>query len=159
MDPDLVYARSAKGEEEIRTRKHQLRPLQRQSLILIDGHSPLKVLLSRWAALRGFEESIMQLERDGFIEPLPAAAPASAPAQPAGQPGEAEEVRRQLLDWLAAQLPARDAKFAAKLQAAPASPDGLQAAVDACCRLLRLTVDEKLAARFAEHAKALLKKA
>ena len=58
MDPDLVYARSAKGEEEIRTRQHQLRPLHRQSLILVDGQSPLKVLLSRWAALRGFEEAM-----------------------------------------------------------------------------------------------------
>lgn len=159
MDPDLVYARSAKGEEEIRTRQHQLRPLHRQSLILVDGHSPLKVLLSRWAALRGFEEAMAVLEREGFIEPLAAAANPRSPAQFSGPPATVEEVRRQLIDWLAAQLPGGDAKFAAKLQAAPASSDGLQAAVDACCRLLRLTVDEKLAARFAEHARTLLRKA
>lgn len=158
MDPDLVYVRSAKGEEEIRSRKHQLRPLQRQTLILIDGHSTLKVLLSRWAALRGFEETLAHLEREGFIEPMTTAANPRSPAAPAGQPVAIEDARRQLVEWLAAQLPARDTKFAAKLQAAPASMDGLHAAVDSCCRLIRLTVDEKLAARFAEHAKTVLGK-
>ncbi len=159
MDISAVYARSAKGEEALRLHRHQLRLLHRQVLFLIDGRSPLNALLDRWGALNGLDEAITFLVQHGFIEPLrrSSAAPGLPAAVPAAGPGDspAEQVRQRLVAWLVAKVPGNSDKLVGKLRDAPASQAGLQSAVESCCRVMRLTVDEQLAGQFAEQARAL----
>jgi hypothetical protein len=51
---------------------------------------------------------------------------------------------------------ARGAKVLAKLRSAPDAQPELSAAVDACVRLIRLTIDERLADNFKSQATLIL---
>ncbi len=114
--------------------RYQLRLLHRQELFLIDGRSPLNVLLDRWGALNGLDEALTFLVQHGFIEPLRrASAPSGVPAAvPTAGPGvsPAEQVRQRPVAWLIAKAPGNSDKLVGQLRAAPALQAGLQAGVE-----------------------------
>lgn len=161
MDITAVYARSAKGEDELRSNRLQLRLLHRQVLVLIDGRSPLKSLLDRWSSLNGFDEALRFLVQHGYIEPVrrtsaqPPAPTASSSRAATGSP--AELVRQRLMAWIAAKVPGHSDKLLGRLRAAPATREGLQSAAESCYRVMRLTVDEELAEQFVDQVRALFK--
>jgi hypothetical protein len=155
MDVNAVYARTARGEEELRTRANQLRAVQRQALILIDGRSPLIGVLDRWGSLTGLPEALLFLEDNGFIAPLTSAGNA---ADPANGTTTADHVRGLLLGLVESLVPKGNARMVAKLKDAPGSHDGLQAAVESCYKLMRLTVDEGLAEKFFRRARGELQR-
>jgi hypothetical protein len=168
MDPSAVYVRTRLGDEEMRTHAHDLALVQRQVLILVDGHTPLHALLQRWRTLKGLAEALGFLASHGYIAPRDAPAsdlptlgeelpPPAAPASGGGpRAADPEFIRRHLVAWFLARVPRQSERFVSKLQAAPASEDGLLAAVQSCHRLLRLTVDEALADELRDLVRHLL---
>jgi hypothetical protein len=88
-----IYDKTAKGRDEIATRKYQLAPRLRTLLVLVDGHRPEEELLRNVAGL-GLTASAMQelLAQEMIVlttsyAALPEAVMAPAP-QPAPAPAE-----------------------------------------------------------------------
>ncbi len=82
MDPQSVYRKSARGSQAIGARLHGLVGRARSLLILIDGkrgHADLHALAGGFCDVA---QTLAELERDGFIEPVPGAVavPLAAPA-------------------------------------------------------------------------------
>lgn len=89
MDAQHLYRKSAKGGEAINARLHGLVGRARSLLILVDGKRSHAELLALAAGFGDVAQMLGELERDGFIEPVPAAqapalasAPAPAPTRP-----------------------------------------------------------------------------
>jgi hypothetical protein len=80
-----VYAKTAKGQEEISTRAWKLPQKQRLVLILVDGKLSVAQHREKAGPLGDVVAILEELERGGFIA-RPAAAPA-APAAPAAAGG------------------------------------------------------------------------
>ena len=77
MDRSQVLVKTAKGQEEIRTKAYKLSPRQRRMLILVDGHSTLGETLTRLAVLGDDIEQLLDaLLADGFLAPRGGGAPA-----------------------------------------------------------------------------------
>ena len=86
-----IYDKTAKGRDEIATRKHQLAPRMRTLLVLIDGRKSEEELLRSVSGLGLTAESIAELLAQDFIvlatsystivapEPVAAAAPQPVP--------------------------------------------------------------------------------
>lgn len=83
-----IYDKTAKGREEIATRKYQLAPRLRTLLVLVDGHKPEEELLRNVAGLgltvNALQELLAQelivLTTSYAVLPETAQAPAPAPA-------------------------------------------------------------------------------
>ncbi len=78
MSEKLIYAKTAKGVEEINKRSHGLSPRARQALIMLDGKRSIDDVMEM---LPGNEtlELLDDLFAKGFIEPQQEAPPAKAP--------------------------------------------------------------------------------
>lgn len=86
MDPDVVYAKTAKGLDEIRWRRHKLPARLRALLITIDGKSTAAALVGRFASPEQATAGIAGLLACGFIEVATGLASAHAdPLLPARQ--------------------------------------------------------------------------
>jgi hypothetical protein len=62
-----IYDKTAKGREEIATRKYQLAPRMRTLLLLIDGRKPEEELLRSVGGLGLTADSIAELQAQDFI--------------------------------------------------------------------------------------------
>lgn len=105
MDMTAVYAKTAKGQEEISTRAWKLPQKQRLVLILVDGKLTVAQHQEKAGSLGDVASLIEELERAGFIArhgaapaaaasaPTPAVSPPAAPA-PGGLP--VKEMTRNL---------------------------------------------------------------
>jgi len=81
MDPLSIYRKSAKGAQAISARLHGLVGRSRSLLILVDGKRGLGELLALAAGFGDVAQMLTELERDGFIEPVPGAVAVPSPAQ------------------------------------------------------------------------------
>jgi hypothetical protein len=173
MRLNVAYQRTAKGEEELKTRRYGLRPVQRQVLVLMDGQQSPAGLLTRYGALTGLAEALEFLEANGLISPRGAEAAASALPEATAPTGAAATVaqdraraeahaaplKAQLIAMALALVTNKPERIVARLEAAAPSHDGLLEAVNAGHKLLRLTVDEALAEHFLERARKILGRA
>lgn len=75
----LVFDKTAKGQEEIATRKHGLPSRLRSLLVLIDGKTNVEGLVKKVAGLGLNEESIAELLEHEYIAPHEGAMAAHAP--------------------------------------------------------------------------------
>jgi len=87
-----IYDKTAKGREEIATRKFQLASRLRALLVLVDGHRSEQELLRNVAGLGLTEAALQELLEQGYIllatsyaslpepEPVPEPEPAAPPA-------------------------------------------------------------------------------
>jgi len=78
-----IYDKTAKGREEIATRKYHLAPRLRTLLVLVDGKQTDATLLQKVEGIGLHAESIAELLTEGFIEAVhapPEAVPAPSPA-------------------------------------------------------------------------------
>lgn len=66
-----MFDKTDKGREEIATRKHQLASRLRTLLVLVDGKHTVDDLLKKIGGLGLDEQSISELQRDGFIHDDP----------------------------------------------------------------------------------------
>lgn len=76
-----VFAKTAKGREEIADRRHKLHPRQRRVLILVDGSKDLDALTTMCTAViqsDALEEVLSFLLQQGFIAPAQANMPQSS---------------------------------------------------------------------------------
>jgi hypothetical protein len=91
-----IYDKTAKGREEIATRKFQLASRLRALLVLVDGHRSEQELLRSVAGLGLTEAALQELLEQGYIllaasyaslqEPEPEAEPEAAPPPVAADP-------------------------------------------------------------------------
>jgi hypothetical protein len=87
-----IYDKTAKGREEIATRRYQLAPRLRTLLVLVDGHKPEEELLRNVAGLGLTANAVRDLLAQEFIvlatsyaalpepEPVPVPVPTPTPA-------------------------------------------------------------------------------
>jgi hypothetical protein len=83
MVPEVVYAKTPQGSDEIATRRHGLSMRVRQLLILIDGRRSVADLV-RMVPDGELRANLSLLHEQGFVEVAAAGAPAPLPAPAAG---------------------------------------------------------------------------
>ena len=69
MKPDLIYSKTAAGEEAMRQRTRVIQRNVRMVLILVDGQSTVADLSLKTGNQQITENALSELERGGFIEP------------------------------------------------------------------------------------------
>ena len=65
-----VYAKSAKGREEVATRRYRLPQTRRVALILVDGLRPMTELFQQVERIGLSEEVYAELASEGYIVPI-----------------------------------------------------------------------------------------
>lgn len=74
MDPNLIYEKTASGEEAMRERTRVVQRNLRMVLILVDGKSAVAELCAKTGNPQMTENALRELEQGGFIAPLRAEA-------------------------------------------------------------------------------------
>jgi hypothetical protein len=87
------FAKTEKGQEEIRSRTYRLQPKPRALLVIVDGKKATDELLQTATGLGGGPELLESLIKDGFIQEVSGEAPATDKAAPAAD--SATEVSRE----------------------------------------------------------------
>lgn len=82
----MIFDKTDKGREEIATRKYQLASRLRTLLVMVDGKQTGDGLLQKIGGLGLNEESLAELEKNGFIQAILSAAPVPEPVSAAPQP-------------------------------------------------------------------------
>lgn len=80
LEKNIVFRKSAKGQEAFVSRQSGLAPRLRSLLILVDGKRPVAELAKLSSAAGDLEQLLVQLAADGLIEPVSGAKPAPGPA-------------------------------------------------------------------------------
>lgn len=139
MNAQTVLVKTARGEQAIAQRSHELDRHLRYVLILVDGRSNVAELRAKGTGLPDFDESLQLLERQGFICPEQ-----TEDAEP-GATVDFAEVKEKLIVVAGEVLGADAQKVVKKLQAAPDSREGILEATGSCKRMVKLIIDEKKA--------------
>jgi hypothetical protein len=69
MDPNLIYAKTASGEDAMRQRTRVVQRNMRMVLILVDGNATVADLSTKTGNVQLVENALRELEQSGFIEP------------------------------------------------------------------------------------------
>lgn len=166
MQPGLVLSKTMKGIVELEQRSMGLSPVMRRVLIMIDGRRSVGALMHEQAGAFDVVATLEHLIALGLVAGPGVAAAAvadSAPGSAAGAgmpPGRSATTPCDALVNMAEALlgSAAAAKVVIKLRAGGDDPEPLRAAVDACVRLIRLTIDEAKAADFRRQADLILQR-
>jgi hypothetical protein len=95
MDLKAILSKTAKGLEELETRKYRLEQRKRAVLIVVNGKASAAELLQKFEALGDISPLLEQLLADGFVAAGAAATPAAA--APAAGKDDFPAVRAQLV--------------------------------------------------------------
>ena len=68
IDPELIYAKTASGEEAMQQRTRVVQRNVRMVLILVDGNATVAELCNRTGNAQLTQNALFELENDGFIE-------------------------------------------------------------------------------------------
>jgi hypothetical protein len=178
MDGNVVLVRTPRGVEALKVHNRDLPRTSRHALILVDGRSTLADLERKGSMIPEFAAALVNLVERGLVAPvggaatrmpsaainvpgsapLPRAAAPSAATSAASPPGAAPATTKsQALVALATRLlGAKSGKVCRKLDEAGNGDEGLAVAVEACYKLIRLTIDEKQAEAFRNAARDIL---
>lgn len=165
MDPLTVLGKTVLGVEALNQRSADLPRVLRHALILVDGRSNLAELEAKGAIVPNFTGALAELITRGLIaERRESQAGKSPSATGTGgtatgekpEDGPEHSPRDSLVALAERLLGARGGKVVKKLQEAGATRDELLAATDSCFKLIRLTIDEKLADKFRDAARLVL---
>lgn len=66
------------------------------------------------------------------------------------------DLRVQLISLFKTHLPAFASRAEAKLLSVPDDPDSLRSAFEGCCKVVRLTIDEKTSSKILQEGQSLL---
>lgn len=147
MDARLVFAKTAKGENEIVSRTHKLNHVLRYALILVNGSSTVKDILDKSAGLPNIERALDYLATTEFIHTL----------QEVQNAGHIQRDPKSEIIALAHSMFGEQANpVIKKLSAADNSPDALSETTDACKRLIKLTIDEQHAEDFVRRSQEII---
>jgi hypothetical protein len=97
MDLNAILSKTAKGNEEIETRKHRLEPRKRALLLVVNGKATTAELMKKFEAMGDISPMLEQLLAEGFVAAAAAARPAAAPAAPAAARDDFRALRAQLV--------------------------------------------------------------
>lgn len=153
MELDRRYAKSPKGREEIEQRGRTLTQGQRAVLILLDGKSTLRDLLNRYQSIPTFADDVRLLFEQGYVED--AAPPKSEASARQGDAGPEGQIL-QLITLATRLLGDHAAGVVARLRKAGDRQEDLTVCMDACYKLIRLTIDEGKAEQFRQHGRRLI---
>jgi hypothetical protein len=160
MDRQTVLAKTTLGVEALNQRSADLPRVLRHALILVDGRSNLAELEARGAIVPDFSGALVELITRGLVAerggPSAATKPAARTPDDAGAVDTPQSPREALAALATRLLGMRGDKVLRKIREAGTSRDELLAASDACFKLIRLTIDEKLADEFRRQARQLL---
>lgn len=70
MDPNLIYKKTASGDEAMRQRTRVVQRNMRMVLILVDGKATVADLCAKTTNVSLTESALRDLEKGGFVEPL-----------------------------------------------------------------------------------------
>lgn len=149
LTPDAVLAKTDKGHVELAQRKFGLARELRSALIQVDGRRSVAQLLAAWSQWPTLAAALEALAEQGFVAPVgPAtlAAVADLPASP----------KRELVALARSLLRANGEQVVARLERCADDAAALRSAVDACYKLVMLTIDERQADAFLAAASAIL---
>lgn len=146
MQPQLVLTKTMKGIAELEQRSLGLSQVMRRVLIMLDGRRSVAVLMHENAGALDVVATIEHLLALGLVTPLGGATSTPAAVSAHATPSQA------LVHMAEALLGSAADKVTQKLQAARDDPTELKLAVDACVRLIRLTIDEGKASDFRRQA-------
>jgi hypothetical protein len=161
MERTAVFAKTAKGLEEVKSRTHGLAQKQRTILIMVDGVATVGDILAKFGGIPEIAAALDALARDGFVELKRMAGAGSAPAArpvPPGTPAAAPpQTRKEALSGLARYLidnlgPGAD-DLTGRLEGARTSAEFV-AAVDRCAEMLAGVRGTQKAQVFRERATA-----
>ncbi len=128
-----VWKKTAKGEDEIRTRKYGLAQNLRRVLILVDGMSDESKVLQKGSVLPDdIPWSLRELARQDYINDEVTVVTAA-------------DAKNELVRIARETLGADAEKVVDKIRNAPDHKEGLTAALDRCKKLVRMIIDEKKA--------------
>ena len=151
MDADVVLARTPLGAEALEKHDHDLPRVLRHALILIDGRSTVAKLEQRGAIIPDFPAALRELLARGLVVVVAHNGHAAPSAMYGGK-----TLGTALVNVAESILGDKSAKIVKKLEEAGNSREALSSAVDACYKLIRLTIDESRAEEFRKTAKDLL---
>ena len=139
-----VWKKTAKGEEEIRSRAYGLAPNVRRVLILVDGVSDDGQILQKGAHLTDdVREVLRQLARQEYIHEVVESL-------------TIDKVKNELIRIAQETLGTAAEKVVEIVRQAPDDKDGLMAALNRCKKLVKMTIDEKKASALDEKCSAVL---
>jgi len=153
MDPNAVLAKTPQGVVELNHRGHDLPRHLRLALILVDGRSTVLELEEKGAIIPEFLAALRELISRGLVAPRGHGGATTTDSAPRAA---ASPYHRSIIGLAESILGERSAKVVRKIEDAGASREDLSAAVDACYKLIRLTIDEALAEEFRAAAKEAL---
>lgn len=131
-----MWRKTAKGEDEMRTRKYGLAQNLRRVLILIDGISDEMKVLQKGSVLPDdVQWCLRELARQEYIHDEVSVVTAA-------------DVKNELMRIAWETLGPDSGKVVEKLRYAPDYKEGLAAAVKRCEKLARVIIDEKKADQF-----------
>lgn len=162
LTPDLVLAKTSKGTREIAQRLFGLDLRLRRVLILVDGKASLGELLRRAAGIPDFLETLKLLIERGFVAPVDdragsADCETTPPLAPDPvQSADARAPQQQLIELARQLLGEHAGRVVARIESGGAGAAELGMSVDACYKLIRLTIDEKKADDFLRRARRIL---
>lgn len=99
MDLNAILSKTAKGVEELETRKYRLEQRKRALLIVVNGKATAAELMKKFEAMGDISPMLEQLLAEGYVALGAAAAPGApaAAAAPAGARDEFPALRGQLV--------------------------------------------------------------
>jgi hypothetical protein len=150
MNSHLVFSRSAKGIEELDTRRYKLSAELRRVLILVDGHSTVGDLHKKALVFNDLEYSLESLSRHSFINACKATNSAVVGSgQHRAREVYQDSTKWQLVDLARRVLGEKQADvISKKILTTDNSKEELKAAFKACVKLIRLTMSEEKADSF-----------
>jgi len=153
MEPETILTKTAKGEEAISQRSHDLDRNLRYVLILVDGKSNLAEIRSKGSGLPDLDGSLQQLAEQGFIN---GGGESAAPAAPASGVSDYAIVKEQLIGAAQELLGADADKVVKKLKAAPESREGILEVAGSCKKMVKLLIDEEKAEQLMDRCSRIL---
>lgn len=152
---DWILEKTPKGREELATRANHLMPGQRNLLIMADGHRPVSELLKAGTDPARCMQVLSGLVQDGFLTRAQSSA-ADAPLSAFAAASPQQTPHALLIALIEEQFGAQAPRLVQKIEQHPDTPEGQAAAVQACVKYIRLFIDQKQAAVFAQRAQELL---
>jgi hypothetical protein len=149
MDSAAVLVKTDKGIAELAQRSDAVPQKLRAILIMVDGKTSWGELLSRYAGLPEFNEHLVWLVDNGFVAVAGKQSGASVRAatdHAAFTPSAAG--RAGLIELAQHLLGAHGEKVIQRLQETEDARDALEQAVERCCKLIKLSIDESKAEQF-----------
>jgi hypothetical protein len=142
MNPKRIYKKTAKGLEEINSRKFGLSQNLRHVLIFVDGIADVAKILEKGSGIANIEQHLEELAGQGFIQ--------------SDDHTTISAIKEELIE-VAKQTLGPDAdKIITKLKDAHETKEGLEETVGSCKRLVRLVIDEKKAEELMSKCSAIL---